>query len=129
MRNKFRFILTVLIIATIFVMTACGNNNNTGQQAGGTTQGGATQGGATQGGGATTANAEAIVKQNCISCHGDALDGRGNSKMDLQKVGSRLNKDQIAATIANGRNNMPAFKGKLKDEDIAVLSDWLAAKK
>ncbi|TVY10861.1 cytochrome c [Paenibacillus cremeus] len=74
-------------------------------------------------------NAESIVKANCISCHGDTLDGRGAANKNLQKVGAKLSKDQIANQINNGGNGMPGFKGKLKPEEVTAVADWLAAKK
>lgn len=79
--------------------------------------------------GTTTANAEALYKQNCTACHGEALDGRGAANKNLQHLGSKYSADQIAGIITNGRNSMPAFKGRLQDTDIKALSDWLAAKK
>ncbi|TDF98344.1 cytochrome c [Paenibacillus piri] len=135
---KWRYVIMITAIALLFAVTACTKNNTTGQAGGttgGTTGGATTGGGTTTGGGAasggttTAASAETIAKQNCIACHGDTFDGKGDSKKNLQKVGSKLSKDQISTTIANGRNAMPAFKGRLKDDEIAALADWLAAKK
>lgn len=80
-------------------------------------------------GGTATVNVETVYKQNCASCHGANLEGRAGPNSNLQKVGSRLSKDQIAAQIANGGNGMMAFKGKLQDNEIGALADWLAAKK
>ncbi|NOU93307.1 c-type cytochrome [Paenibacillus sp. LMG 31456] len=124
MQYKWRIILILSVIAIICVATACGKSNTN-------TQTGNTTGGTTQGGGAATesANAEALVKANCVSCHGGNLDGMGDSKKNLQKVGAKLSKEEIANTITNGRNGMPAFKGRLKDTEIATIADWLAAKK
>ncbi|WP_051621088.1 c-type cytochrome [Paenibacillus sp. UNC451MF] len=78
---------------------------------------------------ATTINAEAIVKQTCISCHGDTLDGKGSEKKNLQKIGAKMNKEQIVNQITNGGGGMPGFKGKLKEEEIAAVAAWLEAKK
>ncbi|MFE5317782.1 c-type cytochrome [Paenibacillus sp. NPDC056579] len=78
---------------------------------------------------ATAINAEAIVKQNCIACHGDTLDGKGSEKKNLQKIGARMNKDQIAKQIADGGGGMPGMKSKLKEEEIAAVAAWLEAKK
>jgi len=75
----------------------------------------------------TAANAESIYKQNCVSCHGADLAGKMGP--NLQKVGGKLDKDKIAAKIQNGGGGMPAYKGKLKDDEIQALGDWLAAKK
>jgi cytochrome c551 len=81
----------------------------------------------TPGAGTTTIDAQAVFKQNCVSCHGVNLEG-GVGK-NLQKVGSRLTADLITTTITNGHGGMPPFQGKLKPEEITALSVWLAAKK
>jgi cytochrome c551 len=75
----------------------------------------------------TSAVAQTVFKQNCVSCHG--VDLGGGVGPSLQKVGARLTQQQIAATITNGKGVMPAFKDKLKPEEIDALSSWLAAKK
>lgn len=123
-------------IALIAVLSACGGNKTATPAPGGTT-GGTTTGGATTpapgsaAGGATagTVDAQAVFKQNCIACHGDNLEGKMGGNTNLQKVGSRRTRDQIAAQINNGGNGMMAFKGKLSDNEINSLADWLAAKK
>jgi cytochrome c551 len=71
--------------------------------------------------------AQTVFKQNCVVCHG--VDLSGGVGPNLQKVGARLTQEQIVTTITNGRNVMPAFKGKLKPEEIDALTKWLAAKK
>ena len=81
----------------------------------------------TGGGTTTTIDAQAVFKQNCISCHGDQL--QGGVGPNLQKVGAAMTADQIAAKIGSGGGGMPPFKGQLKDDEIAALSNWLAAKK
>jgi cytochrome c551 len=74
-------------------------------------------------------NAEAVVKQNCISCHGDTLDGKGSPNKNLQKVGARLTKEQIAAQITNGGGGMSALGKVLSAEEINAVAEWLAQKK
>lgn len=78
---------------------------------------------------AAAIDAETIVKQSCIGCHGDTLDGKGSANKNLQKVGAKLTKEQITAQISDGGGGMPGFKEKLKPEEIAAISEWLAAKK
>lgn len=68
--------------------------------------------------------AEAVYKQSCISCHGGNLEGGVGP--NLQKVGAKLNAQQIQQVVMNGRRMMPGFKGQLKDQDIANLAGWLA---
>ncbi|KEQ24772.1 c-type cytochrome [Paenibacillus tyrfis] len=89
----------------------------------------ADQGAATPapGGGTTTVDAQAIYKQNCISCHG--VNFEGGVGPNLTKVGGKYSKDQIATIVTNGRGGMPSFKGRLSDTDTSAISDWLAAKK
>jgi cytochrome c551 len=72
---------------------------------------------------------QSLYKQNCLSCHGNALEGRVGPKTNLQKVGGHLAKDQIAKQISGGGNGMPGFGSKLKPEEVEALADWLASKK
>ena len=78
---------------------------------------------------AASANADAIYKQNCLSCHGEDLSGQIPGNTNLQTVGSRLSREEIYNRIHNGGNGMPAFNGRLSEEEINALADWLAAKK
>ncbi|MNL87369.1 Cytochrome c-551 precursor [compost metagenome] len=48
---------------------------------------------------------------------------------NLQKVGGKLTDQQLYKLIQGGRGGMPAFKGTIKDEEIANLARWLADKK
>ncbi len=78
-------------------------------------------------GGTAAASGEAIYKKSCISCHGDQLQGAMGP--NLQKIGSKMNKDQIVTIVSNGKGAMPAFKGKLSDNEIGALADWLLTHK
>lgn len=75
------------------------------------------------------AEAEAIVNTSCISCHGDQL--QGQSGPNLQTIGSTLSSEQLYSIISKGKGGgmMPAFKDKLKDEEIANVALWLSEKK
>jgi cytochrome c551 len=77
--------------------------------------------------GGTGVSAQAVYKQNCVTCHGVNLEGGVGP--NLQKVGARLNVDQITARITNGGGGMPPFKGTLKDNEINALAVWLATNK
>lgn len=152
MHKKWNYILITAVAVSMMALTACGTKPESGASkpaagaASGTTQGstpagstgqssaaqgGAAAGNAGQAGAAKPAavNAEAIVKQSCIACHGDTLDGKGSAKKDLTKVGARLTKEQIANQINNGGGGMPALKDKLKPEEVTAVAEWLAAKK
>ncbi len=73
------------------------------------------------------ASAETLVKASCITCHGDQL--QGGAGPNLQKIGSSKSPEEIYALVSKGKGIMPAFKGTLKDEEIANVAQWLALKK
>ena len=68
--------------------------------------------------------AEAAYKSNCLACHGDQL--QGGFGPALNAVGSSLSREQIYQVITKGRGNMPGFEGRLSDEEIINLTNWLA---
>lgn len=72
---------------------------------------------------------QSLYKSNCLSCHGNELEGRVGEKTNLQKVGERLTKDEIVKQIENGGRGMPGYSGKLKPEEIDSLATWLSEKK
>lgn len=92
-------------------LAACGagNNANNNNNAGGT----------------ATNDAEAIVKKNCISCHGDNLEGRNGPALD--HIGAQLSKDDILKTIQEGRPGMPG--NLIKGDDADKVATWLSEKK
>ena len=82
--------------------------------------------------GAEAADAKTSVAkrfaEHCASCHGgDRLGGIGPAL--LPENLSRLKKTDAAKTIANGRlaTQMPAFAGKIGDNEIAALVDFIYA--
>ncbi|MBT2655673.1 cytochrome c [Bacillus sp. ISL-18] len=74
---------------------------------------------------ASTENAEDIVGKNCITCHGDQL--QGGAGPALSKIGSKYNQSEIEHIIKNGKNGMPA--GVISGDDVAVVAKWLSEKK
>ena len=62
---------------------------------------------------------------NCVGCHSRGGGGMGPALMDDEwRYGSRI--DQIAASIAEGRpNGMPAWRGKLTDDQIWQLAAYV----
>jgi cytochrome c6 len=81
---------------------------------------------------ATAAHAEdaaALFQAKCKMCHG--ADGKGSpvgktmGAPDL--TASKLTKADMAKVIANGRNKMVGFKGKISDEDIKSLAAYVVS--
>lgn len=131
---KKSLLIIMLLAAFAMVFTACGGGNNseqapeTGQAPAGNEGNGNTGNTGETGGDATNTEATALYKANCLSCHATDLSGGGNIP-GLKNVGSKYDAGEIAGIIKNGRNGMPAFQGRLTDDEITILSDWLAAKK
>nr|WP_277603106.1 cytochrome c [Brevibacillus sp. SYP-B805] len=74
-----------------------------------------------------SAKAELAYRNNCMICHGPALEGGFGPA--LSHVGSRKTKAQIVRQIQNGGVLMPAFRTQLDAGTIQVLAEWLFAKK
>lgn len=119
----------LLLSAIVFVigMSACGGGDGTENNDAGMNNGATGGSENTSGAAVDAAAAEAIYKANCVGCH--AADLVGRSGPNLQKVGANLSLDEIKATITNGGGGMPAFKSRISEADIDVLSNWLASKK
>ncbi|WP_240414109.1 c-type cytochrome [Paenibacillus periandrae] len=120
--NKSLVCVTLLLSISL---SACGSKSSAPPST--PTPPAANQGAGSTTGGGTTADASAIYKQNCVSCHGNALEGAVGPS--LQKAGAKYSKDQLATILNNGKGAMPSFKGKLTDTEIGALATWLADKK
>jgi cytochrome c6 len=74
-------------------------------------------------------DAAALFSQKCAVCHGK--DGKGTPaglKMGAKDLTAlKLSQDEIVKDIANGEGKMPAFKGKLSDEQIQSLAKYVKA--
>ncbi|GBG12007.1 menaquinol-cytochrome c reductase [Paenibacillus agaridevorans] len=68
--------------------------------------------------------AVAIIQAQCIGCH--AADLNGGAGPALLGIGNRLSQEEIADTITNGRNQMPAYDGQLSTEEIDSIAAWLS---
>ncbi|MFC0273375.1 cytochrome c551 [Metabacillus herbersteinensis] len=106
--------LAALVFGTSLVLAACGGGGDDAQENAGESTGGT-----------ESAEAEQIVQQNCISCHGQNLEGGAGP--DLTAVGGKYDQDKIKNIIINGQGSMP--KGLLDDADAEVVAAWLAEKK
>ena len=74
-------------------------------------------------------------QKKCAACHG--ADGKGETPMGknfkLRDLGSddvqKQTDAQLIDITANGKNKMPAYKGKLTDEKIKDIVDYIRAMK
>ena len=93
--------LLAAIFASLLVLGACGGANKTNDN------------GATTGGETASVDAEKIVNNKCISCHGNNL--AGGSAPALTNVGSKYTEAEIHDIIINGQGGMPG--GLIKGEE------------
>lgn len=76
---------------------------------------------------AVAGDAAALFKSKCAMCHG--ADGTGNTpmgkKFQLKDLGSaevqKMSDEELHTIIAKGKDKMPAYEGKISDEDIKGL--------
>jgi mono/diheme cytochrome c family protein len=82
------------------------------------------------------ADAGALWKTNCASCHG--ADGSGGTTMGKKlgvknytdaKVQSAMSDAEMTKAISNGQGKMKGFKGKLSDADIKALVSYVRSLK
>jgi ubiquinol-cytochrome c reductase cytochrome b subunit len=70
--------------------------------------------------------AQLFYGKGCQYCH--AVEGRGGRYgPDLTHVARRLPPEQLTVIILRGRENMPAYRGSLTDEELAALLAFLRA--
>ncbi len=109
--------LMVMLFGATLVLGACGGDDSSEPE----------ETPADSGGEETSAvDAEQVVQQNCISCHGENLEGAGNFP-SLNDVGSRLSEDEIHSVIENGQNAMPA--GLIEGEEATAVAKYLSEMK
>lgn len=108
-----------LIFGLALFLVACGGGNEEATDTGTTEEGATTE---------ETAHAdgEALVQQNCTTCHGGNLAGMGGAP-SIADVGSRLSEDEILDVILHGQNGMPG--GILEGADAEAAAAHLATLK
>ncbi|WP_422123773.1 cytochrome c551 [Planococcus sp. X10-3] len=111
--------LMALLFGTTLILGACGGDDTAEPEPAEETP---TE---TPAGEETTVDAEQIVNQQCISCHGENLEGQGNFPA-LNDVGSRLSEEEILTVILEGRGTMPA--GIIEGEEAEAVAAWLSEK-
>ena len=81
-------------------------------------------------GGAFAQDAKTLYTQKCASCHG--ADGKGETpmgkKMKLKSIAG-MDAAKAAKITAEGVGKMPAYKGKLTDQQIKEICEYTAGLK
>ena len=81
------------------------------------------------------ADGAAVYKSKCAMCHGpngDASSGMAKS-MGLKPLNSpdvqKQSAADMTALVTNGKGKMPAFKGKLSDEEVSAVVTYVKSLK
>lgn len=106
--------LMTVLFGSVLLLGACGGGDEA------TPEEPADTGGGTE---TSSVDAEQVIQQNCISCHGENLEGAGNFP-PLNDVGSRLSEEEILDIIENGKGAMPA--NIIQGEEAQVVAEYLA---
>ena len=73
----------------------------------------------------------AVFNANCASCHAGGRNlvqaNKSLSQADLEKYGMN-SIEAITNEVTNGKNAMPAFKGRLKDTQIQDVAAYVLSK-
>jgi len=84
---------------------------------------------------AFAADGAAVYKAKCQMCHGpngDASSGMAKS-MGLKPLNSpdvqKTSAADMAALVTNGKGKMPAFKGKLSDDEVTAVVGYVKSLK
>ncbi|MBD0330619.1 MAG: cytochrome c [Thermoleophilia bacterium] len=71
------------------------------------------------------ASGEAVFTQNCGSCHTLSAAGTsGTTGPDLDDAAP--SQDEVEEQVRNGGGGMPAFEGRLSDDEIEAVSEYVA---
>lgn len=106
--------LLAAVFGTMLILGACGDDGDDASKDDGAT-----------GGDSVAVDAEAVVQQKCITCHGGNLEGGSGPALD--KIGATMSEEEIHDVIINGQGGMP--KEIIKGDDADAVAKWLAEKK
>lgn len=128
-KNK-KFIVSLLFLALILIVSACGGGGDDGGSDTASDSGSDSGSESTDDGGATASgdvdNGAKVFKNNCMSCHGK--EGAGGSGPSLQGNDFAANYDKVVKQVKNGGGGMPAFKGTLSEQEIADVATYITEK-
>jgi mono/diheme cytochrome c family protein len=68
-------------------------------------------------------------KAKCSVCHGANAEGKAAMKTGAMKDSASKSDEELTNAITNGKGKMPAYKDKLKPEEIKALVSEIKALK
>ena len=69
-----------------------------------------------------------VFSSNCAACHiggGNVVNGAKTLKIDALEKYEMASIEAIKTQVTNGKNAMPAFKGRLKDDQIDNVAAYV----
>lgn len=119
-----KWIGILVAVVLLFSLAACGGGNSENESNNDSSSNNASENAGESSGEYDATAAEATYQTNCLSCHGENLQGKVGPQ--LSDIGSRLSKDEILTVIQNGKGQMPAniLRGDTDQEEN--LASWLA---
>lgn len=76
------------------------------------------------------AKGASVFSANCAACHmggGNVVNGEKTLKQDKLDQYGMASEEAIITQVTNGKNAMPAFKGRLSDADIENVAAYVLA--
>ena len=67
-----------------------------------------------------------VYAYRCATCHGDDLIHTGDTTFDLRRLKAD-ERPRFENSVRNGKNQMPPWKGKLTDEEIDQVWNYIRA--
>ncbi|TAK33010.1 MAG: c-type cytochrome [Chloroflexota bacterium] len=72
----------------------------------------------------SSVDGKSLYSKNCAACHGDKGSTLSSANLSDKGFVTKLG-DGFARSIANGKGAMPGFKGKLKDEEVKAVIEYV----
>jgi cytochrome c6 len=72
-----------------------------------------------------------VFNANCAACHaggGNAINAAKTLKKDALTANGKDTVEAIVTQVTNGKNAMPAFKGRLKEDQIQSVAMYVLEK-
>lgn len=118
----------LMSFALVLVLGACGGSGDEESTEESTGEASTEEESSTEEGSADSGDTElakqAYEQNNCMSCHGENLEGASGPA--LTDIGSKMSEDEIRTQIEEGGDGMPA--GLVSDEEeMDALVQWLSS--
>ena len=84
------------------------------------------------------ADGSSVYKNNCVTCHGENMDGKGPAGQYMNPHPRDLLKDpfingdspnQIFVTVTHGFNQMPPFDSILSEVDRRAVAEYVSSRR